>query len=620
MTEENRRGRGRQFRYRAVVLGSVVLLSAYAVPPAQNAADTSAAGTTATVTGPAAEGTGSSLKPDERLEAGAAPVGTTSYAIPGNSLFVAGDGSNTASGTRNSPLRTIRAAVARAGSGQTIVIRAGSYHERVKIPKTKRITLQAFPREEVWLDGSIPVTGFEPEGRAFVAGGWTVEFDASPTYTRGGPDGTRPGWEFINPGRPMAAHPDQVWIDGVAQQQVGSPGDLAPGSFFVDDEGDRLLLGSDPAGREVRASALARAISVQSSGSAIKGIGVRRYAPSVPHMGAVTLESSRISVKDVVIEHSSTTGLAVSGTNALLKGLTLTSNGMLGGSATYADGLSAVNLKVTDNNTEGFNHSPVAGGFKIGRSRTVSVQDSIFRENNGTGLWFDESVLDLSASGNELIGNRGHGMSIEISARAVVANNVIARNEGHGVKINNTSDVEVWNNTFVSTGRPINIVQDIRRASDPELPGHDPRQEVPDPAMTWITGPIALRNNVITGTTADCLLCVEDYSHEFSAEDMEVTTAGNVFHRGAGSGAAPLVIWSRGTGDPAVYTSLDGFRKATHQSRHDIEVSGADAADPETFRVSDTVRSAGAARPLPDQIAGLLRVPTGSRLIGPVGG
>jgi hypothetical protein len=186
------------------------------------------------------------------------------------------------------------------------------------------------------------------------------------------------------------------------------------------------------------------------------------------------------------------------------------------------------------------------------------------------------------------------------------------------LKINNTSDVEVWNNSFINNGRPINIVQDSRRASDPDQPGHDPRQVFPDPTMTWINGPIALRNNVITGTTGNCLLCVEDYSQRFSGEDMEVTTSGNVFHRDSGSTPTWLVIWSRGTEDPAVYKTLGGFRNATGQAAQDIELTGADVADPVTFEINDTVRSAVVAQPLPDHIAELLGVPPGTLLVGPV--
>ncbi|MFC3298651.1 DUF1565 domain-containing protein [Arthrobacter agilis] len=557
--------------------------------------------------------------PGERPNSGAEPVGTTVFPVPSNAIFVAVGGNDTAPGTEEAPLATIKKAISRAESGQTVVLRGGTYLEAVKIPSTKRITLQSFPDEEVWLDGSMPVTGVEPDGGRFAVEGWTKEFDASPTYSWGNADGTTPGWTFVNAEHPMASHPDQVWIDGTSQRQVPSLDDVVPGSFFVDYTSHRLVLGSDPAGKEVRASSLAKAISVQSPGSAIKGIGVRRFSPSVPHMAAVTLESSNITVEDVVIEQTSTTGLAVSGTDASLRGITLRENGMLGASATYADGLSAIDLEVTGNNTEGFNHSPAAGGFKIGRSRSVQVQDSIFRDNNGTGLWFDESVFDLTASGNDVIGNRSHGISVEISARALIANNIVADNQGHGLKVNNTSGVGIWNNAFVDNGRPINVVQDPRRAADPQAPGHDPRQPFPDPSMTWINGPVDIRNNVLTGTTGNCLLCVEDFSDELSAEAMGVTTAGNVFHRATGSSPDWLVIWSRGAEDPAVFTTLGRFRNATGQAKHDMELTGQAIVDPVTYRVTDTVRSAVVAQPLPARIAGLLHVPSDSLVVGPVG-
>lgn len=548
---------------------------------------------------------------------GSAPIGTTSYPVPSDALFVAGNGSDTGRGTSDSPLRTIKAAIAKASSGQTVVLRGGSYLEAVRIPATKRITLQSFPREEVWLDGSVAVSGFTPEAGAFVVNGWTAEFDASPTYSWGKADGTEPGWSFVNASRPLASHPDQVWVDGVAQRQVGSVGELVAGSFFVDYSSDRLFLGSDPAGRQVRASSIAKAISVQSAGSTIRGIGVRRFSPSVPHMGAVTLESSNITVENVVIDQTSTTGLAVSGTDVRLADITLTRNGMLGASATYADRLTAVNLKVADNNTEGFNSAPVAGGFKIGRTRTVLVHDSTFAGNSGTGLWFDESVHDATATGNRITGNSSHGISVEISARALIAGNVIAGNRGNGLKINDTSDVEVWNNSFIGNGRPINIVQDARRASDRSTPGHDPRQSFPDASMTWINGPVAVRNNVISGTTGNCLLCVEDYSGTFSAEAMGVTSAGNVFHRATPSSPTWLVVWSRGTGNPAVFTALEGFRNATGQGKADTELIGGAVVDPATLQVTAGARAAAAAQPLTDRVAGLLRLAPGSRTIGP---
>ena len=147
--------------------------------------------------------------------------------------------------------------------------------------------------------------------------------------------------------------------------------------------------------------------------------------------------------------------------------------------------------------------------------------------------WMNPSITP-AIHGNDIQDNSSHGLSLELSAKVGVVNNVIAGNDGHGLKVNNTSEVQIWNNTFSANGRAVNIVQDGRRASNPDVPGHDPRQTFPDPTMSWINGPVEIRNNIFANPTpgTDCLLCVEDYSGTFSAEQLKVTALGDAYHRG----------------------------------------------------------------------------------------
>ena len=95
--------------------------------------------------------------------------------------------------------------------GQTIVLRAGTFHESVVV--NKDVTIQSYPHEAAWLDGSSLVTGWARSGSSWKVGGWTTKFDSSPSYTRGSSGSTAAGWSFINPSYPMAAHPDQVEIE-----------------------------------------------------------------------------------------------------------------------------------------------------------------------------------------------------------------------------------------------------------------------------------------------------------------------------------------------------------------------------------------------------------------------
>jgi len=231
--------------------------------------------------------------------------------IRDGALVVAPGGTNASSGTATAPKRTIAAAISAARSGQTIVARGGSYHESLVVPDDKSLHLRAFPGERVTLEGSRAVAGFKPSGSAWMLYGWTTEFDSSPTHTRGAPDSGTPGWGFVDPAHPLAAHPDQVWVDGTAQRQVATRAGLRQATFDVDHGRHRLYLGSDPTGKNVRASDLVRALAVRAPDTSAENIDVRRFAPSVPDMGAVTVERRGVTLKNLTISNNATTGLHV---------------------------------------------------------------------------------------------------------------------------------------------------------------------------------------------------------------------------------------------------------------------------------------------------------------------
>lgn len=482
--------------------------------------------------------------------------------------FVAPSGDNTAAGTRSAPLRTVQVAVNRASKGDAIVLRGGVYHESVTINKNA-LTLRAARGERVWFDGSSAVGGFVPEGSVWVRHGWDVKFDHSPTFHWGAADGSKPGWGFVNPKYPMAAWPDQVWVDGAPLQQVADASSVGEGTFAVDYATQRLIIGTDPVGHRVLASTLAKAMSVRGADTRLQGLGFRRYAPSVPHTGAVTLEKPRISVRDVTITESATSGLNATADNITLVRVRATRNGLIGIKATSAYGLRIIRSRSTGNNTQHFNQAPVSGGIKVTKSRNLRLIHNVVRDNNGTGIWLDESTYNDVVVGNRVVGNTGHGIFLEISDTAVVANNLVMRNEDTGIQIDNTGHVQVWNNTVVGNGRPLNIVQDRRVATDRRTPGHDRRRPLPDPTVPWISQSVTAVNNIFERPLpwANCLLCVEDFTHRRSAAEMHVVADGNVYGRRADGLPRWLVVWSSGGGSPEVFTTLEDFRRKTGSER-----------------------------------------------------
>ena len=115
----------------------------------------------------------------------------------------------------------------------------------------------------------------------------------------------------------MAAHPDQVWIDGARQAQKKSLAEVGAGGFYLDEATSQLYVGSDPTSKEVRASVLQQALSVRAPGVVLRGIGIRRYAPSVWQMAAVVMEKPDAVIENVVVPRWRPRGSASSpGTHA----------------------------------------------------------------------------------------------------------------------------------------------------------------------------------------------------------------------------------------------------------------------------------------------------------------
>ncbi len=199
-----------------------------------------------------------------------------------------------------------------------------------------------------------------------------------------------------------------------------------------------------------------------------------------------------------------------------------------------------------------------------------------------------------------------------------MVDNLFFRNGQFGIQVNNTSDVKIWNNTFVGNGRPLNIVQDQRRNTNPNDPAVDPRVPWPDPAMPWQLGPVTIANNVvgIARASANCLLCVEDYSQTESAEQMGISSNSNVYQRASTSQPVWLVVWSGGS-KPRIFTTLPAFTAATGQERLGRELSGAPIVDANGVVTSAvSALDSKLASPLPSDVAAVARRTAGERHLG----
>lgn len=546
------------------------------------------------------------------LSAGSVALGGTAYSIPAGAKYVAVTGSDTAgTGTATAPYRTLAKAIASSASGTTIVLRRGSYHESVSIPSTKRLTIQSYPGEAVWLDGSRAVAAPVYDAGRYRIDGYTWNFDHSPTYTSGVADNTATFWKFVSSSYPMASHPDQVWIGGARQRQVGSLASVVAGTFYVDTANDKVYLGTNPNGAQVRVSDLQTAITVMSSGTVLRGFGIHRYATSVPLMGTLRAWSgaTNLWLENLIVQENATQGIFIGATGATVRKVTADLNGLLGLQANYADGIRIASLRSTRNNLEHFNRTPVSGGVKITRTRGIYVAESTVSSNYGQGMWFDESSYSITAVRNDVVANQGDGIRFEISQKVVAGDNVVQSNTLDGIRFANTGGGQVWNNTLTKNSRDLNITQDSRLQSNLSLPGHDPRQTLPDSSVPWKSFDITVRNNVFDNGngTGNAILGVEDWTKTWSAEQMRISTNNSGYLRASSTSPKYVVIWSAGSGNggnPYVYTTLGGFQSSKGQERQSV-MGDNGAALP-----------AGTPAGLPADIAATLLRPAGEAHLG----
>ncbi len=538
---------------------------------------------------------------------GARAVGSASYSIPSDALYVSPSGNDQAQGTKAHPLLTVQQAVSLAHSGQTIVLRGGTYNQRVTVLPGKPVTIEPYPHEAVWFDGSTIVSHWQQDGTAWVSDGWTAHFDNSPSYTQGAAPSSNPKFDFVGSQNPLAADPDQVWIDGTALRQVATPNEVTPGTFAVDYGTSQLFVGSNPNGNVVRASNKSKAFSLQASGTVLRGIGVERYATSLPQFGAITVEATHVTVEDLTVVDNATTGIFVAAADCIVRDTTLDDNGMIGLSANYADRLTVSRVIADGNNVQLFNQAPVAGGFKITGSRGIVVSNSQFDSNLGTGLWFDESDYDATVTSDSMSGNSSHGLTMEISARFVVANDVILNNHGNGINLNDTDDVQVWHNTLANNDIDIRVVQDSRRATDASIPGHNPHRPANDPTMPWVISRITVSDNVLSGSTGTAVASVADLSGEYTAAQLGVTLNGNAYQRANATTPQSLVAWGESGGGTGSFPTLKSFAKATGQEKLGVELPFSAAANRDWLGSAEIGSAAAAGKPrLPDAIRALL--------------
>lgn len=539
---------------------------------------------------------------------GSLPVGQARYAPKATAVYVDPiNGNDANTGAITAPFRTINAAARKAVD--QVVLRAGVYYETVAGWGKNGITIQGYPGEAAWLDGSQVVTGWTKVGNVWHRTGWTVTHDRGSSFS---PRSSDQSWNSTE--NPCASWPDAIWLAGVELRQVRTEAEVVAGTFCVNYDAQRIVLGSDPTGKEVRAAVLERAWLSTNDDSVLRGVGVRKYATPCSTLGAVRGVRRRNHVEHVVFEDISSIGASFGddydGGDCSVRYVTTRRCGLNGIHGNNADRFLVEHCDIGLSNSRRFKLAPTAGGVKVTRSRDVAIRHNLLEGNLAIGIWLDETVVGFEVVGNvSRDGAAKADILVELCEDGIVAGNEIA---GRGraefcIWVFDCGQVKVYNNAVGgATIADIQLKGDERR-HDTWHTARDPRYPTAaQSGTTWELRLVDVANNIRRAGGPRGML-VQDVNPTAAARlnllEQALLIRNNVWQLAVGD---VIVRWGNEGQMMGIRTVADLVALDAHNVGNTIAAAG-------TFTVDHSK-----ALPIPADVAAALGVPAGTKHFGPI--
>lgn len=541
------------------------------------------------------------------------PIKETNYPVPfTGAVFVAPDGKADAPGTKPNEPTTIANALQTVPDGGTVVFRAGTYRLSQKYNLPRRVTLQPYPEETVWIKGSVVLEGWQTDGDGvWRKNDWAYKFPPAP----------RVGSEYLDPKFPLAAERDMVFVDGQALTQVATRDEVKPGTFFVDGANRALYIGTNPTSKTVEAAIIPLGFDAQKTdsanpaGSVVRGLGFAHFGD----------QGFQARVNNLVFENNTFAWCGQRGfslfdaKNTIVKGNTFSCNGRVGMRAARTPKLRVEGNTFAHNNVERFRTAWDAAGIKVTETYGTPDEGLVFtgniaEHNYATAVWLDIDANHAAVTRNHVRRNGGIGLFFEISQYAVIAFNVAEYN-GTGVMISNSKFADVYNNTLFRNGTNV-VVKQTGRKNNYKNPIAGTA-----PSELFLTQGNVVRNNILAEARPGSPNPLFDAVAKGKQKSAFMVTAdNNIYVRGKNE-ATPLVRWSLDGQAQMDYASLADFTRSTEQEKSaaltgiiaDTQTLFADAGRGD-FHLRAGSSLAGLGVPLPENIARAAGLPTGAKV------
>lgn len=387
------------------------------------------------------------------------------YTVPAGAahvIYVAPDGTKDASGATLAEPTTIESALARAVTGDAIILRGGTYRTGSMV-FNQGITLQPHAGEAPVLKGTRVATAWETLRGNVWRTKWTTLFPQKPAdwWRRERESMRTPLHRFNN---------DMVFVDGRALQSAGWPGELDGNSYFVDYEGGWIYVGADPAGHVVeitahdgsltRTTAEVHGRKSDGKGPVIRGLTFTQYAyralevegrePEAPADEATFgKDVVGTTLEDVTITHCSRVAAYLRGDRTTIRRCRISDTSTEG---VYllasSDCLLEKNIFARNNVEHITGYYPSAVKIFNQTHRVVCRDNLVTDQKESNGIWYDVGNVG-GVFLNNWVEDCQDGFFYEISHDAICAGNVFL-NCDKGVRSLNSAGVQVYHNTFLN--------------------------------------------------------------------------------------------------------------------------------------------------------------------------
>lgn len=340
--------------------------------------------------------------------------------------------SDSNSGSREKPFKTIGAAAAQVHPGDKVIIHGGDYREAVAIKasgtKEAPIVFEAAPGEKPVIKGSDRISAWTSDGDAV----WKTILRVPPP--RGASDNEPAYWD-TNDVRQVFTH-DGTLFDAQPLQRVTTRDAMKEATFYCDKAASTLYVwlaaSASPMENPPEVSVRAAWLDVNASHIVIRGLQMRHASTTaIANWPACNLKGNDLTMEDCTISWGDFVGVSMNGSGITLRNCLIACHGDSGLGGT-GEKNTIEGCRIVYNNVDRYSPEWHAGGAKlIPTFRHGVIRHNEFAHNLGPGLWLDGACNDNVIDGNLTHDNEGPGIMVEISKNNLVSNNICYANRNN---------------------------------------------------------------------------------------------------------------------------------------------------------------------------------------------